>query len=87
MSMDNIEKKDDIKTDVQEVKEKPKFDRKAYYKIYSKKYYEMNKNKKSEYMKEKKHCDICNKDINRGSMRLHNESQKHKLKVYESAQK
>lgn len=87
--MENIEKKEDQKVEMPKVEEpkpedkKPKFNRKEYYKVYSKKYYIENKQKKIEYMKEKKKCEICDKEINRGSLRLHNESMKHRLKELE----
>lgn len=55
------------------------FDRKEYYKGYSKKYYEEHKTQKLEYARKLRRCKECNKDIKNNSYRLHLQSSKHKL--------
>jgi hypothetical protein len=44
---------------------------------YCREYYKINKDKHLTYLKEKIHCDICNKDINRVNFPKHCRTIKH----------
>ena len=50
---------------------------------YFKKYYAKNKDKIIQRMREKVHCDVCNKDICRASYRRHCNGKVHKTKEEE----
>lgn len=57
------------------------FDKKKYYKEYSKNYYLKNRDRKLQYSKSNYHCEICGIDIKNNSKYNHNESKKHTQKV------